>query len=165
VGRNLARYCQALGMKVIGVQRSPAKGGEPADAIAHPSEIGTLAANCDWLALTCPLTSETEGLISADVLARMKPTAHLINMSRGEVVDEAALIEALRAKRIAGAYLDVFMQEPLPANSPIWDLPNVLMSPHNAAASTGNDRRSALIFLENFRRYSRGEPLLHRFAG
>jgi phosphoglycerate dehydrogenase-like enzyme len=164
VGRNLARYCQALGMRVIGVQRSPAKGGEPADAIAHPSDIRTVAAECDWLALTCPLTSETEGLISKEVLGRMKPTAHLINMSRGEVVDEAALIEVLRAKRIAGAYLDVFMQEPLPADSPIWDLPNVLMSPHNAAASKGNDRRSALIFLDNFRRYARGEALLHRYT-
>jgi phosphoglycerate dehydrogenase-like enzyme len=95
------------------------------------------------------------------LLARLPPHAHLINIARGEIVDEAALIEALQQGRLAGAYLDVFEKEPLPASSPLWDLPNVLVTPHNSPASAGNDRRVYELFLENLVRWQRGEPLLN----
>ena len=98
-------------------------------------------------------------MIDADALSRLPPGARLLNVARGEIVDEAALVESLRDGRIAGAYLDVFATEPLPSESPLWSLPNVIATPHNSAASRGNEARQIEIFLENLARFGRGETL------
>jgi phosphoglycerate dehydrogenase-like enzyme len=113
----------------------------------------------DWLVLACPLTDETRGLIDARRLDLLPAGARIANVARGAVIDEEAMIEALRAGRLAGAYLDVFTREPLPAESQLWDMPNVIVTPHNSTVSAGNRRRQAEIFLDNLRRWGRGEPL------
>ena len=161
IGREIARLAQALGLRVIGVRRSPREPGDPVDELEPPERLGEILPRADWLVLACPLTTETRGLVDAALLSRLPPHARLINIARGEIVDEPALIDALRADRLAGAYLDVFQQEPLPENSPLWDLPNVLVTPHNAGAASGNDRRIYELFLENFRRWIRREALLN----
>jgi len=107
------------------------------------------------------LTGETRGLFNADVFARLPRGARLINISRGEVVDEPALIDALTSGHLGGAYLDVFATEPLPAESPLWDLPNVLVSPHNSNASAGNDARVNTLFLDNLKRFTANQPLVN----
>ena len=112
------------------------------------------------MALTCPLTPETENLIDARALAAMRPTAHLINVARGRVVDEAALIEALQAKRIAAAALDVTTEEPLPATSPLWTMANVLLTPHTAGETQRYEDAVIDILLENLDRLWRGESTL-----
>ncbi len=101
-------------------------------------KLGELLPRCDWLVLACPLTSETRGMVDAALLAKLPRGARFINISRGEVVDEPAVIAALESGHLGGAYLDVFMQEPLPAASPLWDLPNVIVTPHNSPASAGS---------------------------
>jgi len=159
VGSHFTRCAKALGMRVIGVRRSPRRPDDLADAIEPPARIRALLPECDWLVIACPLTQQTRGLIDRAALACMKPTAHLINVGRGEVTDEQAVEEALVTGRLAGAHLDVFSQEPLPPTSPLWSLPNVLITPHNSAVSAGNARRSAEIFVDNLVRYARGEAL------
>ncbi|HMO95878.1 MAG TPA: NAD(P)-dependent oxidoreductase, partial [Tepidiformaceae bacterium] len=101
---------------------------------------------------------------SREVLANLKPGAHILNIARGEVVDESAMIEGLQAGRIAGAYLDVFTNEPLEPESPLWDMPNVIISPHNSAAAQGNGHRAAQYFLENLRRMREGQPLVNEVS-
>jgi phosphoglycerate dehydrogenase-like enzyme len=159
VGSNFARYAQAFGLHVIAVRRSPMKPGEPADEMYPPARLAEVLPRADWLMLTCPLTPETSNLINAEAIKRMKKGARLINVSRGEVVDEAAVIDALRSGQLGGAYIDPFTVEPLPKDSPFWDLPNVVITPHNAAASNGNEKRVSEIFVANFGRWVRGEPL------
>jgi phosphoglycerate dehydrogenase-like enzyme len=159
VGTTVARFCRLLGMHVIGVRRTPDK----PDAAAH--ETHTLAAlpqllpRCDWVVLACPLAPETRRVINAGTLALLPRGARLVNVCRGGVVDEAAVIEALKNGQLGGAYLDVFEKEPLPAESPLWGLPNVIVSPHNAQASSGNDGRAMQIFLANLVNWARGKPL------
>jgi phosphoglycerate dehydrogenase-like enzyme len=160
VGGEIARLARMLGMRVIGVRRSADK-PEHVDAIHTPDKLAELLPACDWLTLACPLTRETRGSVSAAMLEKLPRGAHLINISRGEIVDESALIAALRSRHLGGAYLDVFAQEPLPADSPLWDMPNVLCSPHSAAASDGNDARINAIFLDNLGRWKRNEPLIN----
>jgi phosphoglycerate dehydrogenase-like enzyme len=112
-----------------------------------------------WLAIACPLSDETRGWIDAAALALLPEGAHVINVARGEIVDEVALTAALHSGRIAGAYLDVFKVEPLSESSPLWSLPNVIVTPHAAALSAGNQARQAEHFLANLERWARGEPL------
>ncbi len=159
VGSSFACYARAFGLKVVAVRRSPMKPGDPADEMYPPSQLNEVLPRADWLMLTCPLTPETRNLVNADTIGRMKKGARLINVSRGEVIDEAAVIEALRSGQLGGAYIDPFTVEPLPKDSPFWDLPNVIVTPHNAAASNGNEKRVAEIFVANFGRWVRGEPL------
>ena len=159
IGSALARMARALGLHVIGVRRGAAKGDEPVDELHPPARLRELLPRADWLAIACPLSDETRNAIDADALARLPRGAHLLNVARGGIVDEAALLAALRDGRLAGAYLDVFATEPLPADSPIWSLPNVICTPHNSAASRGNEARQVEIFLDNLARYGRGEPL------
>jgi phosphoglycerate dehydrogenase-like enzyme len=159
IGSELARLARALGLYVIGVRRGAARGGEPVDELHGPERLRELWSRADWLAIACPLSSETRGLVDAAALASLPRGARLLNVARGEIVDEAALIESLRDGRLAGAYLDVFAAEPLPAESPLWALPNVIATPHNSAASRGNEKRQVEIFLDNFARFVRGEPL------
>ena len=161
IGREIARLAQALGMHVIGARRSPRRADDPVDELHAPEALDTLLARADFLIVACPLTPETRGLVDAARLARLPRGARVINVGRGEIVIEPDLIAALQSGHVAGAYLDVFGQEPLPAESPLWSLPNVFVTPHNSAASSGNEGRVIAIFLDNLRRYARGEPLVN----
>jgi len=132
IGGRLARLAKAFDLRVLGIRRDPAAGGNGADAVHGPDRLGELLAAADFVALTCPLTPETRGIIDAGALRRMKPTAYLVNVARGRCVEEAALVEALAQGRIAGAALDCFAEEPLPPSSPLWAFENVLITPHSA---------------------------------
>jgi phosphoglycerate dehydrogenase-like enzyme len=160
IGTEIARLARLLGVRVIGVRRHAVE-TEHVDEIHTPDQLASLLPQCDWLTLACPLTDETRGLFDAAMLARLPRGARVINISRGEIVDEPALIAALQSEHLGGAYLDVFAQEPLPADSPLWDMPNVFVSPHNASASAGNDARINAIFLDNLKRWRRNEPLVN----
>lgn len=159
IGSEIARLARALGLKVIGVRRSAMKPGDPVDELHPPQQLDRLLPRADWLIIASPLTAETRGLVNAERLARLPRGARIINIGRGEIVDEAAMIEALRAGQLGGAYLDVFEKEPLPAESPLWDLPNVLISPHNSAAASGNDERVYQMFLGNLEQWHRKQAL------
>jgi len=161
IGAEIARIASAIGMHVIGVRRSPARPGDPVTELVTPAELLSVAPKTDWLVLACPLTEETRGLASREVFNALPAGAHLINIARGAVADEPALIEALQSGKLAGAYLDVFTKEPLPADSPFWEMPNVIVSPHNSAAARGNEGRASEYFLENVRRMVRGEALVN----
>lgn len=164
VGRELARLLQALGLQVVVVRRSAEAAAEGIRTVAD-TNLRTVLPQADWLLLACPLTERTRGLVGAAELALLPAHCGLVNVARGEVVDEPALVEALRAQRLAGAYLDVFAQEPLPEDSPLWDLPNVIATPHSAGFSDGNEERVAGMFLENLGRFSRGAPLANAASG
>ncbi len=164
IGMPVARFCQAIGMHVIGVRRTLKKDGDPLDEIHPLAELPELLPRCQWLVLACPYTKETHHLVNTDTLAKLPRGAALINVARGRVADEPALIAALASGQLGCAYLDVFEKEPLPAESPLWGMPNVIVTPHNASVSSGNDRRSAEIFLVNLEKWARGEPLLNPHA-
>lgn len=159
IGSEIARLAQALGLKVIGVRRSAMKPGDPVDELHPPQKLAELLPRADWLVIASPLTVDTRGLVDAAMLAKLPRGARLINIGRGEIVSEAAMVEALRSGRLGGAYLDVFEQEPLPPESPLWDLPNVLVSPHNSAAASGNDERVFQLFLANLGRWHAKQTL------
>ena len=161
IGMRVARVCKALGMAVIGIRRLPKRQDDPLDEIHSPSEFARLLPRCQWLVLACPYNKETHHLLNARTLAMLPQRAGVINVARGAVVDEMALIAALKNGQLGGAYLDVFEQEPLPAESPLWDMPNVILTPHIAGNAAGNERRSSEIFLANLERWVRGESLLN----
>ena len=161
IGSEIARLARALGLKVIGVRRGPPLAEDPVDELYPPAALPDLLPRCDWLIITCPLTPETRGLVDAGLIARLPRGARIINVARGEIIAEQALIEALRSGHLAGAYRDVFETEPLPAESPLWDLPDVLITPHNSAVAAGNDERVLAIFLDNLVRWHRGEALVN----
>jgi phosphoglycerate dehydrogenase-like enzyme len=161
IGSEIARLVKAFGLRVVGVRRSTRDAGDCVDELYTPAQLGAILPRADWLIITAPLTEETRGLIGPDFLAMLPPHARLINVARGEIVHEAALIEALRTGRLAGAYLDVFEREPLPEESPLWAMPNVIVTPHNSAVASGNDQRVYEIFMDNLGRWHRGEPLLN----
>jgi len=127
IGGEIARLARALGMRVVGVRRSAAREDLRADELVPPARLREVLPRADWLALACPLTDETRGWIDAAALALLPDGAHVINVARGEIVDERALTAELQSGRIAGAYLDVFEVEPLPGDSPLWALPNVIV--------------------------------------
>ena len=164
IGSNIARLLQAFGMQTIGV-RKRVQPTEHFDAVHGLAQIDALLPACDWLVLACPLTPETRGLMDAKRLALLHPGAGLVNVARGEVVDETALAEALSSGRLGHAYLDVFTAEPLQPESPLWTLPNVLISPHNAGASTGTYGRGVEIFLRNLDNYVAGRALENEASG
>lgn len=163
IGSEVARRARALGCRVIGMRRSfEADPSHPlVDRALPPSMLHALLAESDYVVLTAPLTAQTRGMIDAAALAAMRPDAVILNVGRGALIDEAALVEALQARRIAGAALDVFAREPLPADSPLWDLDNVVMTPHIAAGTDRYYERATGIFCANLRRYLAGEPLEH----
>lgn len=163
IGQGLGAVLRLLGLQ-IAVVRSSNRPVDEATATIAFEDIATLLPRADWLLLACPLTDRTRGLIDAAALALLPPGARLVNVSRGEVVDESALIEALRSGALAGAYLDVFEQEPLPAESPLWTAANVIVTPHSAGISDGNEQRVAAIFLDNLARWCSGQALRHRVA-
>lgn len=159
IGREVARRCQALGMRVIATRRHPEQGAPYVEALFPPARLDELLAQSDFVVLSVPLTPETHHLIHAERLQVMRPDAWLINIARGAVVDEAALIAALREKRIGGAALDVTESEPLPADSPLWELPNVMLTPHNSWSTPYLEERQKDLFLDNLARYLNGEAL------
>jgi len=161
VGRAVASRGHALGMKVLAMRRRPELSRE--DPIVaqmfSPDQKQEMLAQSDYVVVTMPLTPESRGMIGERELEVMKPGAVLVNIGRGPVVDEAALIRTLEQKRIRGAALDVFNVEPLPPGHPFFRLDNVLLSPHSADRTAGWKRRAMQVFLENFERFRRGEPL------
>ncbi len=158
IGQLVAQRLQTFGAYVIGARRST-RPCEHVDEQINMTNLLTVVPQADYICIHVPNTDETQNLVDAEFLNHMKPTAHLINTARGAQVDEIALIDALKRKRIAGAYLDVFRTEPLPDASPLWDLEGVIISPHNADASTGWKVSSTRFFAENLRRYLRAGPL------
>jgi phosphoglycerate dehydrogenase-like enzyme len=160
IGARLAKLAKAFDMRVIATKHDPGTGGGDADAVYGQERLRELLGEADIDALTCPLTPETENLIDARALAAMRPTAHLINVARGRVVDEAALVAALEQGRIAAAGLDVTREEPLPAGSALWSMPNVLLTPHTAGETQRYEDAVIDILLENLERLWRGESQL-----
>jgi phosphoglycerate dehydrogenase-like enzyme len=161
IGREVARLARGLDARVVGTVRDP-RGRTAADlGVDELGALDELLPKADVVVLATPHTPETHRLLDAGRLARMKPTAILVNVARGDVVDEAALVEALRSGHLRAAVLDVFEREPLPADSPLWDLPNVFVSPHSASTVAEENERITDLFCENLRRYLAGEPLLN----
>ncbi len=160
IGRAVAKNAKALGMHVIAVREHPEKGAEGADEILGPAKIDYVFQQADYILLAAPVTENTKAIANAERLAMMKRDACLINVGRGPLVDEPALADALRASKIGGAALDVFPKEPLAADSPLWDLPNLLITPHTAALTDKLWERHYALFSENLRRYLHGETLL-----
>jgi phosphoglycerate dehydrogenase-like enzyme len=158
IGRAIARAARALGMRVIGVTRS-GRGPREAERIYRTPARRSALARADFVVLTVPLSAATRGLLGPAELAAMKSSAWLINIARGPIVDESALLEALRARRLGGAVLDVFDTEPLPPDHPLWAFDNVVITPHISGPST--PREIAPIFNDNLRRYLAGRPLRH----
>jgi D-2-hydroxyacid dehydrogenase (NADP+) len=160
IGGAVAKSAKALGMRVVGVREHPEKGSESADAVFGPAQIDEVFRQSDYVVLAAPVTTSTKAIASAERLALMKSDACLINVGRGPLVHEAALAAALREKRIGGAALDVFPKEPLAADSPLWDVPNLLITPHTAALTDNLWERHYALFAENLRRRLAGQPLL-----
>jgi phosphoglycerate dehydrogenase-like enzyme len=160
IGRAVAKSAKALGMRVVAVREHPEKGSEGADVILGPTQMHELFRQADYVVLAAPVTDNTTAIANFERLALMKPDACLINVSRGQLVDENALASALREKKIGGAALDVFPKEPLAAESPLWDVPGLLITPHTAALTDKLWERHYKRFSENLRRYLSGEVLL-----
>lgn len=160
IGGRLARLARAFDMRVIGVRRDPSAGAEGADEVHGLDALPRLWGQADIVALTCPLTPETTGLVNARALAAMKPGAQLVNLARGRVVDEPALIEALTSGHLSAAALDVTVEEPLPESSPLWTLPNVLITPHAGGETRRYEDAVIDLLLENLGRLWRGETNL-----
>lgn len=159
VGATVAAKARALGMRVIGVRRRGGDSNAGVDRVLGFDDLDTALAEADYLVMCLPLTPRTEGLIGAKELARLKPGAVLVNIARGGVVDEAALLEALHEGRLGGAVVDVFEQEPLPPESPYFDAPNLLLSSHTVDTVAGWEQRAVSVFVDNVRRYLAGQQL------
>jgi phosphoglycerate dehydrogenase-like enzyme len=160
IGQRLAGLAKAFGMRVIGTRADPSKGAGSADAVYGDADLLKVLPQADIVALTCPLTSATTGLINAAALAAMKPGVTLINVARGGVVDEPAMIAALNSGQIGRAGLDVTAVEPLPAASPLWAMPQVIITPHSAGETQAYETRIVDLLLENLGRLERGETTL-----
>jgi len=159
IGARTAIIAAALGMRVLGIRRNPAANLPGVAAIYGPDQLYELLPEADCVVLTVPLSRATQGMIGKRELRAMKPTSYLINIGRGGTIQQPALIQALREGWIAGAGLDVFEQEPLPATSPLWAMDNVIMTAHYAGLTPAYDQRALAIFLDNLRRYRAGQPL------
>ncbi|MEJ5990899.1 D-2-hydroxyacid dehydrogenase [Ramlibacter sp. PS3R-8] len=160
IGSRLAKLAKAFDMKVIGVKRDPSKGAGAADQVVATQELKSVLPQADFVALTCNLNPTTENIIDAQALAAMKRSAYLVNVARGKVVNEPALIEALKAGTIAGAALDCVWEEPLPAASPLWTTPNVFITPHSAGETQKYEDNVIDLLVENMERLLRGESQL-----
>jgi phosphoglycerate dehydrogenase-like enzyme len=176
IGQRLARLLQSCGVTILASKRdlmSPSRSGFQVDDQGDPNAelvhrlypgkaLRSMLKECDFVVVTVPLTAETRGMLGAEQLAAMKPSAMLVDVSRGRVVDHEALVPALKKGLLAGAGLDVFPEEPLPADSPLWEEPNVIISPHVAGLSPQYTGRAFVLFKENLRRYLAGEELLNQ---
>lgn len=164
VGMQIARKCSGLGMEVWGVRRTRCdEVPDPVARVVPLPELREALPQVDALVLSCPYTPETHHLIGRDELKLLPQTAVLVNVARGAIIDEAALVEALQEGGLGGAALDVFETEPLPAESPLWSMSNVLVSPHSASTVASENERIVDLFVENLRRYLDGRPLVNRF--
>jgi phosphoglycerate dehydrogenase-like enzyme len=161
IGRRIAQLGRAFGMHVIAMRRSSAEGEKDADVdqVFSAGQLHALLSKSDYVVISVPLTPQTEKLIGEAELRAMRPNAYLVNIARGRVIDEQALIRALREGWIAGAGLDVAEEEPLPPESPLYSMPNVILTPHISGASVHYDERLAALFAENLRRFRAGQPL------
>jgi phosphoglycerate dehydrogenase-like enzyme len=162
VGRTAARLAKPFGMRTIGVRRSPGASEhdqDGVDALYGPDGLDTVLRESDYLALCVPHTSETVGMLGAAEIASIKRGAVLINIARGSVIDELAMIEALRSGQLRGAALDVVAREPLAADSPLWDMPNVIITPHSMSTGIDENERLTALFCDNLRRYLAEQPL------
>lgn len=159
IGEQVARLCGALGMRVLGASRSAA----PVDGVEvhRVADLPQIIGEADHVVVTLPGTAQTEGLLGADLLAHVRKGVTVVNVGRGTVIDEPALIKALQDGRVGFAALDVTAVEPLPAESPLWDLPNVLLSPHTAALDAREEERIADQFCDNLRAFLAGEPMIN----
>jgi phosphoglycerate dehydrogenase-like enzyme len=177
IGRQVARLLTPFGVQVLASKRdamhpedngyTPEGQGDPQGDFVRrlypPQALKSMIKACDFVVVTIPLTEETRGMINAEIFSAFKPTAFLIDVSRGGVVDHEALMAALKEKKLAGAALDVFPEEPLPAESPLWKMPNVLITPHIAGNTIYYDERAVELFAENLDRYLSGLPLYNRY--
>lgn len=157
IGLEIARLGVALNMTVEGIRRTPT-GAEPCPTYGF-DKLDDVLSRADWVAIALPLTDDTVNLFTHERLSRIKPGARFINVGRGELVDESALVAHLQSGHLAGAGLDVFATEPLPEDSPLWSMPNVIVTPHSSGASPQSALRAEKIFVENFRNYVNGQPL------
>jgi len=155
IGQQLARLVKALDMRVIAV-RTQARPDEDGVRMVGFAQLHEALAQSDWLVLACPLTAQTQQLIGARELRAMPAGAHLINVARGECVRQDELCEVLQSGHLGGAYLDVFAHEPLPQDSPLWSMPQVLVTPHAAGHSDGNEGRVQAMFWQGLRRWLQG---------
>ncbi|THE64353.1 D-2-hydroxyacid dehydrogenase [Salinadaptatus halalkaliphilus] len=162
IGSQVADYCQSFGSRIIGTKRDPTDAPESLDAVYSPDELEVVLGDSDYLVLACPLTEETRGLIDAEALATLPDDAVLVNIARGEIVDQSALVTALEDDGLRGAALDVFEEEPLPDESPLWDRDDVLLTPHVAGVTPHYWERCADIFLRNYDRFRSGDDLENR---
>ena len=160
-GSDLARKAQAFGMRVFGCRRRPGRGVEAVERMYGLDELHAFLAECDMVVVTTPLTDETRGVFDEKAFRSMKPSAFWICISRGEVADDAALLRALREGWIAGAGIDAHSVEPLPPDSPFWDAPNTIITPHNGATTAATAERGLGIFLDNLTRFSSGRDLVN----
>ena len=160
IGNAVARRGRALGMRVIATREHPELGADEAHEVFASEKLMELLPNADFVVVAAPVTGSTKALLDAEALSRMRPTAYVINVSRGALIDEAALIDALREWRLAGAALDVFEEEPLGAESPLWELQNLLITPHTAGLTDQVWERHYALIRENFERFLTGRPLL-----
>ena len=163
IGREVARLCKAFGMRVVATRRSTTKEtrGRYVDKLLPAEQLKQLLSESDFAVISTPLTQETRGIIGEEELRAMKSTGYIINIGRGGLIDEEALIQALKEKRIAGAGLDVTAKEPLPADSPLWDMDNVILSPHVSGAMENYVGQATEIFCKNLKRYLDGKRLLN----
>jgi phosphoglycerate dehydrogenase-like enzyme len=162
IGREIARLAKAFDMRVLGSRRLPTDNPvDHVDVLYGPAELPLLLHEANYLALSVPHTGETEKLLGAGELALLPRGAVLINVARGAVVDQAALVEALQSDHLRGAALDVFEKEPLPPADPLWTMPNVIISPHSASTVDAENEKLAALFVENLKRYLIGHPLLN----
>ncbi len=165
IGSHIATVAQALGLAVVVVRnRVPAAADTPWET-HPPAHLAELLPRAHWLVIAAPLTPNTRRMIDAPALARLPRGAQVINIGRGEIVDQAALIAALASGHLGGAYLDVFDPEPLPADSPLWAMPNVIVSPHDAASAAGNDERVFRLFCRNLANWQAGGALVNEVPG
>lgn len=161
IGSEFVRMAKALGMRVLAVRENPEKGTAGADEVYSSAQIDDVLPQSDYVLLCAPVTPATRGIINASRLAKMKPDAYLVNVSRGPLIVEEDLIQALKRKRIGGAALDVFVQEPLPSKSEFWSLDNVLVTPHTASFTEHLWERHYQHIKENTKRFLAGQPLMN----
>jgi phosphoglycerate dehydrogenase-like enzyme len=161
LGRAIGRMARAMGMRVTGAARSARPDDPDLGRIVAIAEIETALPEADYVVVALPLTPDTRGIFGAPMFGHMKASARFINVGRGQLVDESALVDAIRSRRIAGAALDVFVDEPLPADHPLWDLPGVIVSPHMSGDFIGWERALVEFFAEQFERWRQGRPPLN----
>jgi phosphoglycerate dehydrogenase-like enzyme len=166
IGSGIAKVLEVFGVKTIlvGFNDALKEQNHSASNVIHISQMKQVLPQAQWLILACPLSKETRNLIDQSIIQLLPDAARIVNVARGEIICEADLITALQSKKLAGAYLDVFASEPLNANSPLWSMENVIVTPHSAGHSAGNESRVLELFVENLRLFASGQVLKNQIA-